>query len=100
MDLKTYLESRNFDKVEFAALIGVSPRTIFYYLARKKCPSLKVALKIEEITKGKVRNEDLLAYWSEGALGNYLSPCTDLDHVTDSIRYVSGRTNKKEKSNG
>ena len=65
MDLKTYLDSRRFDKVEFARLIGVTPRTIFYYLARKKCPSLKVGLKIEEVTKGKVKNEDLLNYWSE-----------------------------------
>jgi len=60
MQLKEYLDSRNLSFAEFAELIGVSKSCISHYVNKKRNPSLYTALRIREVTKGKVSLEDLL----------------------------------------
>lgn len=66
MDLKTYLESRNFTHKEFAAMIGVRPSTISNYICYRRKPTLEIGRLIEKTTKGKVTIDDLLDYWEKG----------------------------------
>lgn len=63
MDLRTYLESRNIENIEFAKMIGVHPSTISNYLCRRRKPTLEIGRIIEKITKGKVNIDDLIEYW-------------------------------------
>jgi len=63
VDLKTYLESRNIERKEFAKMIGVSAATISNYLGYRRKPTLDIGRKIEKATKGKVTIDDLLTYW-------------------------------------
>ena len=63
MDLKKYIESRGFTIKEFAERIDVHPTTISNWLHYRRRPSLEVANRVVELTKGKVTIKDLLAYW-------------------------------------
>lgn len=63
MDLKTYLESRSFTKKEFAKLIGISSAAVSNYICKKRKPALDIAIKIEQVTKGKVSAQDLFNWW-------------------------------------
>lgn len=63
MDLKTYLESRNITRREFAKMLGVSACTISNYICWKRKPTLEIGRMIEKITNKKVTIDDLLAYW-------------------------------------
>lgn len=60
MDLKKYIESRNFEKKEFAELIGVTPGALANYMYKRREPRPKIRSKIIKVTKGKVTVEDLL----------------------------------------
>lgn len=58
MTLNEFLKDKN--KAEFSRLIGYKhPQALFRILAGRR-PSVKVALKIEEATKNKVKLKDLL----------------------------------------
>ena len=65
MWLKDYLESRQLTYKEFAKMIGVHVTTISNYINFKRTPALWVALRIEEMTKGKVTVEDMYTYRQE-----------------------------------
>jgi hypothetical protein len=63
MDLKLFIESRNFDQKEFANSLGISPGAISNYIAGTRKPSLEIGRMIETYTKGKVTIDDLLSYY-------------------------------------
>ena len=58
MKLKTYLSSKSIKHEEFAADLGVSQVTVTRYVNGTRTPSLSMALKIEDLTKRKVRVSD------------------------------------------
>ena len=58
MKLKEYLEKERIDPVAFAVQIGISVSTI-YRIMRDGNPTRKTAYKIEKMTGGKVRVEEL-----------------------------------------
>lgn len=65
MLLQDYLESRQFTYKEFAKMADVTPQTIYNYIHGRRKPTLEVALRIEEATKGKVSAKDLNQYRKE-----------------------------------
>ncbi|MGE0197863.1 MAG: hypothetical protein AB7N99_06945 [Simkaniaceae bacterium] len=60
MDLKRYLFEKAIPVKEFAEKLGVSAGLIYHFLKRKRLPSPKLASKIEDLTEGLVRKEELL----------------------------------------
>lgn len=60
MKLKTFLEMSGIPQTDFAQLINVSPAMVSYMAGGKKDPGLRLAMKIQRATKGKVRPEDFL----------------------------------------
>jgi transcriptional regulator with XRE-family HTH domain len=58
MKLKEYLTTKNIGHTDFAADLGVSQVTVTRYANGKRKPSLAMALKIEEVTKRKVKVSD------------------------------------------
>ena len=63
MNLKDYIESRNFGKSEFAEMVGISPCALSNYIHHRRKPRLDIAQRIVQVTKGKVTIEDLLFIW-------------------------------------
>lgn len=60
MQLRDYIRNNNFEYKEFATLIGVSVSALSNYIYKRREPRPKIRAKIIEITKGKVKVEDLL----------------------------------------
>jgi transcriptional regulator with XRE-family HTH domain len=60
MDLKQYLDSRNFHYKEFAEMIGVSATTLSNYMHKRREPRPAIREKIVKATHGKVTILDLL----------------------------------------
>lgn len=60
MDLKEYLDSRNFEYKEFAAMIGISVGALSNYMHKRREPRPLIRRKIIEATNNKVKAEDLL----------------------------------------
>jgi len=60
MDLKEYLDSRNFEYKEFAELIGISPGALSNYMYGRREPRPAIRKKILAATNGKVTLKDLL----------------------------------------
>ena len=58
MKLKTYLEIKGMSQDEMAKTLSITPAMVCYITSGKRNPGLKLALKIQRITKGKVRPED------------------------------------------
>jgi transcriptional regulator with XRE-family HTH domain len=58
MKLKEYLSTKKIKHTDFAADLGVSQVTVTRYVNGERKPSLSMALKIEDITKRKVRVSD------------------------------------------
>ena len=56
--LKTYLETTGISQAKFSRELSVSPAMICYMISGKKTPGLGLALKIQRLTRGKVRPED------------------------------------------
>jgi len=59
MKLLEYLEKANLSTEEFARIIGISTTGMFHYLAGRRRPSQKTAIKIEKATQGHVTVKDL-----------------------------------------
>jgi len=68
MELYQYIFKNNITQKNLAKDLGVSPLTVHFIVRRKSSPSLKVALALEKLTKGKVSLEELL---SESDLKDY-----------------------------
>jgi len=60
MKLENYLKSKGLSYRKFAKLVGVDHSAIYRYSKQTATPSLKVAVKINEVTKGKVPMSSLL----------------------------------------
>jgi transcriptional regulator with XRE-family HTH domain len=60
LDLKQYIETRNFQMQEFAELVNISKPTLSNYVHKRRRPRLDIAQRIVKATKGKVTIEDLL----------------------------------------
>jgi len=54
MKLATYLKRKSLTYREIARKLGLSHTTVHKYLSGDRTPSLKTALKIEQVTKGDV----------------------------------------------
>jgi len=55
---KTYLTDQKIKHHEFAELIGTTQATVTRYVNGDRRPSVSTALKIEKVTKGKVKVSD------------------------------------------
>ena len=60
MQLKKYLEEQGISQKLFAEKLGIHVMTMFKITNRIRLPSLDIAMKIENITFGKVTCEDFL----------------------------------------
>jgi len=60
MLLEQYLKSNKLSYRKFATLVGINHAAIFRYAKRQTTPSLKIAVKINEVTKGRVSMSSLL----------------------------------------
>lgn len=58
MKLETYLTGKNIKHSDFAETLGVTQVTVTRYANGTRRPSLAMALKIEDVTKKKVRVSD------------------------------------------
>lgn len=59
MDLRQYLTSRHLTQKEFADMVGISRTAISHYVAKRRIPTLLIAMKIKEMSNNKVSLEDL-----------------------------------------
>lgn len=59
MDLSEYLFRNKISKTDFAALLGISRKTLYLILEGQE-PRISVAMKIEEHTKKQVKFNDLI----------------------------------------
>lgn len=59
MDLETYLRTSEVNKAEFAAKVGVSPSMVSQWLSGHRPIAPRRALRIDEVTGGKVSKHDL-----------------------------------------
>lgn len=60
MTLKEYLDKAQITYAFAARMMGISRRCMGYLMTEGYIPSRRVALKIEEFTKGHVKAKDLL----------------------------------------
>lgn len=60
MDLKKYLDSRNFVYKEFAEMVGISPSALANYMYKRREPRPAIRKRIVQATRGLVSIEDLL----------------------------------------
>lgn len=60
MTLKEFFEKTGMSKRKFAEKLGVSESIICLWVSDKRAPSLKNAVKIEQVTNKKVKIKDLL----------------------------------------
>ena len=58
MDLKTYLKIKNLSPAIFSKMISVSRSTVYNWIHGMRSHK-KVAKKVERVTKGEVKLEDL-----------------------------------------
>lgn len=66
MDLNTYLKQEGFSQKYFAALINRNSSEVCYWMKRKLPMPVKVAVRIEQVTNGKVSRQDLFPNdWKE-----------------------------------
>ena len=59
MELKEYLTIHNIKMMEFAQLLQVHYQTIQCYILKTRVPSKRMAKRIEEMTCGLVKIEDM-----------------------------------------
>lgn len=71
MKINQYLEKKKLTRDQFSTMLGVTLRTVYNILSCSYLPNLQVAVKIEEITNGKIKPrhivEDYNAYRSNKA---------------------------------
>ena len=60
MDLEEYLFRHRIKKSHFAIGLGIAPGHFYAILAKRRRPSVNLAIKIEEMTDGKVSKEEVL----------------------------------------
>lgn len=60
MNLKEYIDINDISTLEFANLIGLDRAHTNMLILGHRVPSRRTALRIERITKGKIKAKDLL----------------------------------------
>lgn len=65
MNLKQYLEERQFSLSALARLLKMSTSSVHYYVKGKVLPSERTQRKIESITGGLVTPDELKKYFDE-----------------------------------
>jgi predicted transcriptional regulator len=60
MTLREWLTDKKISVGKFGEMIGVSESCVYHYTIFSRTPSLAIACKIEDITKGKVKTWELL----------------------------------------
>lgn len=60
MDLDEYLFRKKISQIEFANELGISRNHLGEILRGRRSPSVKLAKKIEELTKGEVTKEEAM----------------------------------------
>ena len=60
MDLKDFLEEEGIKFYKFAEKVKISTSNLHYIINRTRSPTLELALRIEEATKGEVKCKDLI----------------------------------------
>lgn len=60
MDLEEYLFRHRIKKSHFAKELGIAPGHFYAILGKRRRPSVKLAIKIEAMTGGKVKKEEVL----------------------------------------
>ena len=61
MDLRTYLFEQRISQKAFGELLGLSRSAIASYVGKRRNPKYYIAVKIERLTKGKVKAIDLIS---------------------------------------
>jgi transcriptional regulator with XRE-family HTH domain len=61
MDLKTYLEKTGLTYAELAERLGIHAQSIKNIACGIRRPGLRLALKIEELTEGKVTPKEMIS---------------------------------------
>lgn len=54
-ELKQYLKSKHLTQADFAAKLGVTQSRVSEWLTGKRRPGLDMALRIQQVTRGKVK---------------------------------------------
>ena len=65
MNLLSYKIAYGFSEPELALMLGLHVSTIHKYLHGLRCPTLEIALLMEEKTKGKVTPRELYQHWKK-----------------------------------
>ena len=65
MKLKDYIEAKDISVAKMARKLGISPTYLAAIVREIRYPSLEMAYKIEEYTKGQVKMQDLVKYKSK-----------------------------------
>lgn len=65
LTIQQYLDKNNETQKDFAKRIGVSKNTISNYICSNRKPTLGIAMRIQEATKGEVSIQGLLKYWEK-----------------------------------
>lgn len=58
MKLKLWLEETDIRQADFARMLGISQPTVSQLANGARYPKMELALKIRDVTKGKVKLED------------------------------------------
>jgi predicted transcriptional regulator len=62
MDIPTYLRIRKLTQKEFSKILGISRAALTNYIAGRRRPCSKIALVIEQKTKGAITVRSLMSY--------------------------------------
>lgn len=64
MHLKEYLDQAKISMAEFARRSGIARSIVGHIVLGTRLPSLLIAVRIEQATKGKVRPKDLVNFYN------------------------------------
>lgn len=65
MKIDEFLKYRRMSQAEFAEQLGIARQTVWNYISGKRCPAPHIALKIKEISKGKISLEEIMEHGSK-----------------------------------
>jgi DNA-binding XRE family transcriptional regulator len=63
--LEKYLKSRNVTQSQLARKLNITPQTVANYIKGRRCPTLSIAYKIQEITRDEVTMRELHLWHKE-----------------------------------
>lgn len=66
MKITEYLEKYGMTHRDFAAMIGVTEGMVSHYVTGRHLPKVETALRIERLTDGDIRREDMMPALFDG----------------------------------